>query len=110
ARRPSASPDGAVPRGFSGHRVAIGRPGLSKRRPFKADPAPPASAVSQQVGTGRTGSSRNASRRRQADDEAGADDGAAATGIAAVLGADDAAMRLDDLLRDRQAEPGMGAE
>src|SRR5437764_12832951 len=48
------------------------------------------------------------SSRRQADDEAGAEDGAA--GTAAILGADDAAMRLDDLLRDREAEPGMGAE
>src|SRR6266702_5456507 len=48
------------------------------------------------------------SSRRQAEDEAGADDGA--TGAATVLGADDAAMRLDDLPGNRQAEPGMGAE
>ena len=30
--------------------------------------------------------------------------------VVPVLGPDAAAMRLDDLLRDRQAEPGMGAE
>src|SRR5258705_8838739 len=53
-------------------------------------------------------SAARGSSRRQAHDEGGADDGAA--GTAAVLGADDAAMRLDDLLRDRQAEAGMGAE
>src|SRR6266404_7281948 len=44
----------------------------------------------------------------QADDEAGA--GRGALRRAPVLGPDDAAMRLDDLLRYRQAEAGMGAE
>src|SRR5260370_39230028 len=45
---------------------------------------------------------------RQADDEAGA--GRRALRRAPVLGPDDAAMRLDDLLRYRPADAGMGAE
>ncbi len=46
--------------------------------------------------------------RRQADAKAGADDDAGP--ILAVLGPDHAAMGFDDLLGDRQTEPGMRAK
>ena len=49
-----------------------------------------------------------ASTGRQSDNEAGADQ--AAIDVAAVLGADAAAMCFDDLLGDGEAEPGMGPE
>jgi hypothetical protein len=47
-------------------------------------------------------------RGREADRKTGADDRAGRVG--SVLGPDAAAMRIDDLPRDRQAQPGMGAE
>ena len=54
------------------------------------------------------------SHRRQADDEAGAEHrGSSPSCVAArraVLGPDAAAMRFDDLLGDRKAEPGILAE
>src|SRR6266581_8122013 len=49
-----------------------------------------------------------ASRRRQLDHEASAED--AALGIPAVLGAHDPMVGLDDLLGDGEAEAAVGAE